>query len=314
MAEQTHDVVIIGGGPAGLTAALHAGRARLDTLMLESALPGGEMALSNMVEAYPGFPDGISGFELGEMMRRHAESFGARLASAHADRLFREGELWVVECEDGSHRGRAAIVATGERHRKLRIPGEAEFEGRGVSHHAARDGSRFRDKPVAIVGGGNAAATAAEFLTRFCSRVLLVLEDEHLNAERILQERLQTDEKIEIRAATAVTRISGEDEVASITLRAAGSDNETSEAVAGVFVLIGWEPNSELLQGIAKLDTQGYAQAGEDTVTTAPGLFVAGDVRGKPLRRPTTAVSDGAVAAHMAGLYVQQNSRSGGEQ
>jgi len=314
MTEQTHDVVIIGGGPAGLTAALFAGRARLDALLLEAALPGGEMALSNLVEAYPGFPDGISGFELGELMRRQAESFGARLVSTRAERLRREGELWVVECDDGRYPGRTVIVATGERHRKLGIPGEAELEGRGVSHHAARDGSHFRDRPVAIIGGDNAAAEAAEFLTRFCSRVLLVHDREQMKAEQILQERLQADAKIEIRTGTAVARIIGKDEVDSITLRQIGQDgSEITEAVAGVFVLSGWEPNSELLRGVADLDSEGYALAGEDTVTTAPGVFAAGDVRSKIIRRPTTAVADGAVAVHMAGLLLNGGKPLGGD-
>jgi len=305
MSEPIQDVVIIGGGPAGLTAALYAGRARLDALLLEAGLPGGEMARSPLVEAYPGFPDGISGFELGELMRRHAESFDARLVSALVEAVQPEGALWSVRCAGGErHLGRALIVATGERHRRLGVPGEEAFAGRGVGQHAARDGSHFRDRPVAVIGGGNAAGEAADFLTRFCARVLLVHDRAALCADRVLQERARASAKIEIRERTTASAILGEERVRAVTLRDLAHDREDTVEVQGVFVLAGWEPNSELLRGLAALDEDGYVLAGEDTCTSVPGLFVAGDVRSKELRRPTTAVSDGTMAAYMAGRHL----------
>ncbi|MEW5935077.1 MAG: FAD-dependent oxidoreductase, partial [Bacillota bacterium] len=174
MAEGVHDVVIVGAGPAGLTAAIYAGRARLDTVVIDHGVPGGQVATTDMVENYPGFPQGVSGAELAGLMNEQAERFGARIEMAEVEGLAREGDLWRVDTSEGPYRARAVIVATGTRPRELGVPGEKEFRGRGISYCATCDGAFFRDKPVVVVGGGDSAVTEAEFLTRFASHVTIV--------------------------------------------------------------------------------------------------------------------------------------------
>ncbi|NOZ88229.1 MAG: FAD-dependent oxidoreductase [Deltaproteobacteria bacterium] len=299
------DLIIIGGGPAGLTAALYAGRARIDTELLEACVPGGEMSMRDLVEVYPGFPDGISGFELGELMRRQAEAYGSVLTSAKALSLEFDGHSWVVHCEGTDYRARAVIVATGESYKKLNVPGEEDLAGKGVAYCAVKEGSLFRDKAVAVIGSNNIALETVEFLSRIGTSITLLYQGESMKAEKVLQERVLANPKVQVKMANRVLSIHGTDSVERVHCFDQARGVEWDLDVRGVFILVGWQPNSGIVKNLAEIDEEGYIKADETTVTGLPGLFAAGDIRTKALRRPTTAVSDGAVAAFMVQSYLE---------
>ncbi len=298
-----YDVIILGGGPAGLSAAIYARRACRKTLVLEEKpLCGGQVLDSHEVDNYPGVP-GVSGFELGERLKAHAEKLGAEFVSAQAAKAVLGGAVKEVEAGGKRYEGRSLILATGARRRELGVPGEKELRGMGVSYCAVCDGAFFRGKDVAVIGGGDSALEDALFLARGCRKVYLVHRRAEFRGAKILQEKVENTENIELVRNRQAASIGGEGgRVSCLELRA-GSGSERLD-VEGVFIAVGAEPNTDLFKGQVKLDQAGYIAAGEDTKTSVEGVFAAGDVRTKQLRQVVTAAADGANAAASAERYL----------
>ncbi|GEA14358.1 MAG: thioredoxin reductase [Moorella sp. (in: firmicutes)] len=299
-----HDLLIIGGGPAGLTAALYGARGGLDTVVLEMGAPGGQAGLTDRIENYPGFPEGINGMELAMKFAEQARRFGARIEMTTVQGVELNGEIKKAFTGSGEFTARAVIIASGAHPRPLGVPGEEEFRGRGVSYCATCDGAFFRDKKVAVVGGGDSAVEEALFLTRFASQVTIIHRRDALRATKVLQERARDNPKISFCWNTVVTRIKGKEKVGSLELKDVNSGATREEAFDGVFIFIGLEPNTGFLKGTLTLDSQGYIVTRENLATSIPGVFAAGDVRAKDFRQVSTAVGDGAVAAMAAERYL----------
>ncbi len=292
------DCVIVGGGPGGLTAGLYAARARMSVVILERGAPGGLLATTDHVANYPGFPEGITGLELAELMRRQAESFGAEVTYGEATALEPGREYHTVRTEGREYRAKTVILATGTTHRPLGVPGEERLRGKGVSYCATCDGAFFRDREVAVVGGGDSAVQEAMFLTRFARKVTVVHRRDKLRATPIIQERAFETSGLEFRWNAVVTEVLGEEKVEGVRLW----DTKTGEnagvlPVDGVFVYIGLLPNTEFARGAVEMDAAGYLVAGPDMATSVPGIYAVGDVRVTSLRQVATAVGDGAMAA-----------------
>ena len=302
--ERIYDVVIIGGGPGGYTAALYAARAGLDVVVLEKLSAGGQMALTTQIDNYPGFEDGVNGFSLGEKMQAGAERFGAKteLAEVYAVRL--SGEIKEIETSEGAYYGRAVVLSTGANPRQLEVPGERELVGRGVNYCAACDGMFFKGKVVAVVGGGNSAAADAMLLSRICEKVIVIHRRDTLRATKIYHEPLLQAENVEFRWNSTVSELLYGETLTGLKLRDVNTGEESVLACDGVFVSIGRKPASELVRGQLELDPAGYITADESTRTSLPGVFAVGDVRTKALRQVVTAVADGAAAAHYAEEYL----------
>jgi thioredoxin reductase (NADPH) len=299
-----YDMIIAGGGPGGYTAALYAARAGLDTLVLEKLSAGGQMALTQEIDNYPGWEDGIDGFELGERMQRQAERFGARTEYAQILRMDLAPSPKVVETSEGSFCGRTVVLATGASPRALGLPGEAALVGRGVAYCAACDGMRYKGKTVAVVGGGNSAAADALLLSRVARKVILVHRRDTLRATKVYHKPLMEAENIEFRWNSTVEELLHQDKLTGIRLRDTVTGESTVVPCDGVFISVGRKPGTELVKGQLELDQGGYVAADETTRTNLPGVFAVGDVRTKPLRQVVTAVADGAVAAQMAEEYL----------
>ncbi|WP_258358872.1 thioredoxin-disulfide reductase [Moorella sulfitireducens (nom. illeg.)] len=299
-----HDLLIIGAGPAGLTAALYAARGGLDTVVLEMGVPGGQAGLTDRIENYPGFPEGISGMELAMKFAEQAGRFGARIETTTVQGVDLAGEIKKVYTGSGEFTARAVIIASGAHPRPLGVPGEEEFRGRGVSYCATCDGAFFRDKKVAVVGGGDSAVEEALFLTRFASTVTIIHRRDTLRATKVLQERARDNPKINFSWNTVVTKVKGKEKVESVELKDVISGVTGEEAFDGVFIFIGTEPNTGFLKGALALDDLGYIVTRENLATSIPGVFAAGDVRAKDFRQVSTAVGDGAVAAMAAERYL----------
>ena len=308
MAEQKlYDLIIIGAGPAGLTAGIYATRAKLNTVLLERLNPGGLVASTDWVENYPGFPKGISGAELMKKMEAQAVKFGLEIVSfKEANSAELKSQTKTIKVDDEEFRAKAVILASGTEPKKLNIPGEEKFKGRGVSYCATCDGAFFQGKDVVVIGGGSSGIQEGLFLTRFVNNITVVEFMPHLNAEKILQERAHKNAKFKFFVSHMATSINGENQVESVTIKNRESGEEKTFRAAGVFVYVGWDPKTEFLKGQVDLDKWGYVVAGEDTKTSVPGVFAAGDVREKELRQITTAVSDGTVSAFMAERYVEE--------
>ena len=306
MSETSYDVIIIGGGPAGLTAGLYTSRAKLRTLLVERMLMGGQVMTTTKVENYPGFPGGIDGPDLMVRFQEHCQEFGLEVSYGEAENILDKGEIKIVVVDGEELTTRSIIVTTGAEPRKLGIPGEQEFIGRGVSYCATCDGAFFRDVPVAIAGGGDTAAEEALFLTRFASKVTLIHRRDKLRATPILQERLTANAKIEVLWNTEVDRVEGDNSGAkALELRDAVTGKKRSLPVEGLFVAIGVTPKAHFLAEILDLDPDGYILTDPECRTSMPGVFAAGDVRKKILKQIATAVGDGAVAAIMAEKYLE---------
>jgi thioredoxin reductase (NADPH) len=306
MSETSYDVIIIGGGPAGLTAGLYTSRAKLRTLLVERMLMGGQVMTTTKVENYPGFPGGIDGPDLMVRFQEHCQEFGLEVSYGEAENILDKGEVKIVVVDGEELTTRSIIVTTGAEPRKLGIPGEQEFIGRGVSYCATCDGAFFRDVPVAIAGGGDTAAEEALFLTRFASKVTLIHRRDKLRATPILQERLTANAKIEVLWNTEVDRVEGDNSGAkALELRDAVTGKKRSLPVEGLFVAIGVTPKAHFLAEILELDPDGYILTDPECRTSMPGVFAAGDVRKKILKQIATAVGDGAVAAIMAEKYLE---------
>lgn len=298
--EHIYDTVIIGGGPAGYTAALYAARAGLDTLVLEKLSPGGQMALTHQIDNYPGFDEGIDGFTLGEKMHAGAERFGAKTELAEVFRLELAQDPKVIETSEGIFYGRTVILTTGANPRLLGIDQEQQLTGRGVHYCAACDGMFYRGKTVAVIGGGNSAAADAMVLSRLAKKVILIHRRDTLRATKIYHKPLEEAENVEFLWNSAVTQLHHGDRLTGITVKNLLNGEEEQLDVDGIFISIGRKPATQLAEGQLILDENGYIVAGESTATSLPGVFAAGDLRTKQLRQVITAASDGAMAAAMA--------------
>ena len=297
-------VIIIGGGPAGLSAGIYTARARLRSLLIEKAAIGGQIINAVLVENYPGFTDGVSGIDLTEAMHKQAEKFGLETLMAEVTGLRLDGEKKTVATGQGDFTARAVIVAGGSERQKLGVPGEAEFTGRGVSYCATCDGAFFRDKQVAVVGGGNAAITEALELTHFASKVTVIHRRHELRATKIVQEKAFAEPKIEFLWDSAVEAVLGNTFVNKLRVANLKTGKKTDLPVEGVFVNVGFRAASAYLQGILELDDTGAVVVNGDMETGVPGVYAAGDIRSRSIRQVIGAAGDGAIAAVSAGKYL----------
>jgi len=299
-----YDVIIIGAGPAGLAAAIYTGRSRLKTLVLEKAIPGGQILLTDWIENYPGFPEGIAPFELMENFRKQALRFGAEIENDEVRSLERNEGGWLVHGIRDDYFARAVIVATGSTYRRLGLENEARLIGRGVSYCATCDGAFFRDKVVAVVGGGDNALTEALYLTKFCRLVYIIHRRQAFRAVRILQERVDANPKIQVIWNSVVVDVIGENKVEALKIRHVASGEEKELEVDGVFVSIGMEPQSSFLRGLVEMNEWGQIKVGSNMATNQPGLFAAGDVAEACPRQVATAVGTGVAAAIAVDEYL----------
>ena len=300
-----YDIIIIGSGPAGLSAAIYAQRACLDTIVIEkNGISGGQVLNNWEVDNYPGFP-GVTGFELSRQFREHANKLGARVVQDEVVQVELSGNVKKVVCEEETYEARCVILASGAHHRTLEVPGEEELRGAGVSYCATCDGAFFRGRTVAVVGGGDAALEDAIFLARMCEKVYIVHRRDKLRGAKRLQERLQALENIEFVWNSETVAIEGNAQVEALRLRQTKTGEEKRLDVDGVFIAVGIAPESELYAGQLELDEQGYIRADESGQTSVPGVFAAGDVRTKALRQILTAASDGANCVASAERYLQ---------
>lgn len=303
------DIVIVGGGPAGMAAGLYAARAKLDTVLIEQGTLGGQAAGTERIENYPGFVEGIGGPELAQRMDEQARRFGLNVLKTNVHRLLRMVDGFAVRTGDGEIITRTVILASGTQPGKLGIKGETELHGLGVSFCATCDGAFFKGRTVAVVGGGDAAVEEAIFLTRFADKVFIIHRRGELRATKVLQERAKRNPRIEFIWHSVVEEILGAYFVEGIRVKNVQSGAVEELKVDGVFLYVGTRPNAELVHGLVKLDEQGYVITDENMATSCPGLFAAGDVRKKLLRQVVTAVADGATAAVAAEKYLESNIR-----
>lgn len=300
------DLVIIGGGPAGLAAGIYAARADMKTVLVERGMPGGLAASTEFIENYPGFADGIGGPELAMQMDAQARRFGLDVRSVNVESIQPADKHLLVHTEDGIIAARSVILATGAQPSKLGVPGEGKFHGRGVSYCATCDGAFFRDKTVAVVGGGDAAVEEGLYLTKFATKVYIIHRRDSLRATKILQRRAMENKKIEFCWNSVVEEILGVGTINEIRLKDVKTEATRQLKVEGVFVYVGLKPSTELVRDLVKLDKLGYVITDDNMKTSQPGIFAAGDVRSKSLRQVVTAVSDGATAAVAAEKYLEQ--------
>lgn len=299
-----YDVIILGSGPAGLSAAIYAQRARLNTLVIEEKpLSGGQILDTYEVDNYPGL-QGIGGFELGMKLREHADTLGVTFHTAQVQKVQAAGNLKEVVTEKETFQTKSVIVATGATHRKLGVQGEEELVGAGVSYCATCDGAFFKGKTVAVVGGGDVALEDALFLARGCEKVYLIHRRDEFRGAKVLQEQVQRTENITVLWNSEVKEIQGENKVEKILLHNNIEETDTTLEVQGIFIAVGIQPNNDVVKEVVAVDEQGYVKALEDTVTSEPGIFAAGDVRTKQLRQVITAAADGANAVTSVERYL----------
>jgi len=300
------DLIIIGGGPAGLTAGIYATRARLETLLIGKLVPGGHAASTEWVENYPGFPDGIGGFELLEKMEKQAKKFGLQTLIDEVISVEFEDEKKMIKTTKEKFISKTLIIATGTEPKKLNIPGEDKFKGRGVSYCATCDGPFFKDKDIAVIGCGNSGLQEGLFLLKFVKSISFIEFLPKMTAEKILQERIRKKPNTKFFLNHMATSINGERSVESITVKNRETDKEKKIPVQGIFIYVGLIPNTKFLEGKLELNKYGYILTNEYTETKVPGVYAAGDVRQKILQQITTATSDGAISAFMAEKYIEK--------
>ncbi len=299
-----YQLIIVGGGPAGLTAGLYSARGGLKVLLIEKEVIGGQIANADRVENYPGFPEGISGFELARLIHQQATNHGLETMSGEVTGLKSRYGSNIVNTAEGDFIAQAVIIAGGLQFRKLEVPGEGEFLGKGVSYCATCDGPLFRDKAVAVVGGGDTAVTDALSLSKFASSVKVIHRRNQLRASRVLQRRAQTEPKIEFIWDSVVTDVKGKEKLTDLVLKNTKNGTISLVAVDGVFVAIGLVPNTKYLRGVLPLDEGGYVITTELMETTVPGIFAAGDIRHNSVKQAIVAAGNGAVAALSAEWFI----------
>jgi thioredoxin reductase (NADPH) len=303
-----YDVIIIGGGPAGLTAGLYTSRARLKSLLIEKGLPGGLVTTTEWVENYPGFEEGILGAELAQKMEKQAVKFGLEIIQGTVANIVLDGKIKKIILEEGSHyEAKSVILATGAHPRLLKIEGEDEFRGKGVSYCATCDGAFYKGRKIAVVGGGDSAVQEAIFLTKFAEIVYVIHRRDRLRSEKILQERAFSNPKIKFIWDSVVEKIAGDTGVNALYIKNVKTEAKSILEVDGLFIYIGYNPNTEFLKGLVDLNGDNYIVTHDNMSTSTPGIFAAGDVRNKPLKQIATAVGDAATAAMAAVKYIEEN-------
>jgi thioredoxin reductase (NADPH) len=300
-----YDMIIVGGGPAGLTAGLYARRSRLNTLLIEMLIPGGQVLTTDWVDNYPGFPEGISGFDLVDKMRLQAERFELPVINDEIVSLSLQGQEKILKGIQGAYRAKTLVIASGAAHKKLGVPGEGDLGGKGVSYCATCDGPFFRDQEIAVVGGGDTAVQEALFLTRFGKKIYLIHRRDQLRACKILQEKALANPLIQPVWNAQVESILGTDGVEEVRIKKTDGSPGLTLPVKGIFIFVGILPNSDWLKGTLSLDTQGFIRTNDSLATSVRGIFAAGDVRKKLLRQISTAVGDGATAVFAAERYLE---------
>ena len=301
-----YDLIVLGGGPAGLTSAIYGGRAQMKTIVIENRASGGEITLTDMLENYPGFPEGIGGYEFGTLLEKQAIRFGAEIVFTSVESIQTGERIKKVITPSGVYSGRTLIIATGTSPRTLGVPGEDLLAGKGISFCATCDGPLFRNKKTAVIGGGDAAVEEALYLTRFASDVVLIHRRNDLRAASYLQERFNTNPKIRFLGETTVKEFKGTQRLESILLQNITSGSAMEIDADGAFLFVGRIPSAGFAEGIEK-DGSGYIKTGENMETSIPGVFAAGDIRSKTLRQVVTAAADGAIAATSAMKYIDNN-------
>lgn len=304
--EKAYELIIIGGGAAGLSAGIYAARSRLKSLLIEKLAVGGSVVAAGVVENYPGFPEGISGLELADLMHKQAIKFGLEILNAEVIGLELKGEEKIVRTTQGDFLAKALVIAGGTERQTLGVPGEKEFTGKGVSYCAICDGFFFRERPVAVVGGGDTAINEALELAKFAGKVTVIHRRNALRATRIVQERAFAEPKIEFLWNTVVEAIEGDAVVRRLKLRNVLNGEKSSRDIAGVFVATGANPNTGYLKGIVPLDSTGAIITNEKMETGVPGIFAAGDICASSIRQVVSAVGDGATAAIYAEKYLRK--------
>jgi thioredoxin reductase (NADPH) len=300
-----YDIIIVGGGPGGLTAGLYGARAEMKTLLLERFMPGGQIANTEEVEDYPGF-EHITGSELATRMINHAKKFGLEIVSEEVERVSARGELRIVQTTERELTASAVIVATGGKPNLLNIPGEREYSGKGVSYCAICDGAFFKGQVIAVVGGGDAAVEEGMFLTKFGSKVILIHRRDQLRAQKVIQTRAFANPKMEFVWDTAVEEIVGDAKVKSLRLKNVRTGAKSSIDIGAIFVFVGFVPNSDVVKEEIKKDAAGYIITDDKMQTSFPGIYAIGDVRAQLVRQITNAVGDGTTAAMAAHKYIEQ--------
>ena len=301
-----YDVIIIGGGGAGLTAAIYTSRAKLSTLLFEKLTPGGQIALTDLVENYPAFPEGILGPEISQRMEAQAKRYGTEIAYQEVTTLRREpDQTFYIETASEKYRAKSIILAAGASFRMLGVPGEKELTGRGVSYCATCDGAFFKDKEIVVVGGGDSALQEGIFLTRFATRVTVVHRRDKLRASPILQQRAMENAKISFIWDTVIEKVSGEQKVTSVELKNVKSGERRAFRTDGVFIFIGHDPNSAFLKGFVELDDKNYVKSDGSVKTSVPGVFAAGEIRAGAVKQLVSACGEGCEAALAAQEYIE---------
>jgi thioredoxin reductase (NADPH) len=303
--KKIYDVVIIGGGPAGLTAALYTSRSRLKTLLIENGLFGGQMTTTELIENYPGFPQGVPGDELSRLMKEQAMRFGLEVVLENVVGVSLEGDKKIVKTEEGSYLCQALIICTGTEYRKLGVPGEKKFAGKGVSYCATCDGAFFRDNQIVVVGGGDSALTEALYLTKFVKEVTIVHRRDAFRGTKIYQERVFANPKVKVLWNSVIEEIKGDSIVKSIRVRNVKTQKVTDHPIEGVFLFVGLIPRTQFLGGLVQMDEEGYILTDGNCETSVKGIFAAGDCRKKLVRQVATAVGDGATAACTTEKYLE---------
>ncbi|MBI4710686.1 MAG: thioredoxin-disulfide reductase [Nitrospirae bacterium] len=302
------DVIIVGGGPAGLTAGLYTSRARLKSLLVERAFAGGQVTTTEWIENYPGFDEAVSGIELAQRMEKQAKKFGLEIIQGSVREISIDGKIKKALFENGeTYEAKSIILCTGANPKPLNIEGEEKFRGRGVSYCAVCDGAFFKGKRLAVIGGGNSAVEEALFLTKFAEIVYIVHRRDQLRAEKILQERVFSNPKIKLIWNSVPEKIDGDDTVTALFLKNVKTGESARLDVGGIFVYVGYNPNTKLLENIVALNENNYIITDDAMAASQPGFFAAGDVRQKPLKQIATAVGDGATAAYSAEKYIAEN-------
>lgn len=301
-----YDIIIAGGGPAGLAAAIYATRGRRKTLLLDAMAPGGQMVISHMIENYPAFPKGIPGPELADLMTDHARAFDAEIRIESVQSVAVENNKRVVTTSERSYSCRAVIISTGASPRKLNVPGEKELTGKGVSYCGTCDAMFFRDKEIVVVGGGDAAIDESLFLTKFVTGLTIIHRRDQLRAEKILQERAFANPKIKFLWDTVVTHIRGSDSITGVSIKNVKTNEQRDISTEGVFIFIGHIPNTAFVKGLVEMNDMGFIATDHRMATSVPGIFAAGDVRQQTIRQIVTAAGEGATAAYYAEKYLSE--------